>query len=516
MATVTLLSAGILGIDAFPIHVEVDIANGLPGWSTVGLPESAVRESKDRVIAAIHNCGYEFPFRRITLNLAPADVKKQGTAYDLPVALGLLAAAEVIDPKGLEGYILMGELSLHGRLRPIRGALAVALLAKEKGWKGVILPEENAPEAALLGGIEARSARDLPAVIEFLKGEKDLPLAQAKPAYDSENKAPPDISEVKGQNYAKRALEIAAAGFHPTMMVGPPGSGKSLLASTLPSILTELSFEESLVTSRIHALCQEKALDGGLMKRRPFRSPHHSVSEAGLIGGGSWPRPGEVSLAHHGVLFLDELPEFRRPALETLRQPLENHSVTIVRARQRLCFPARFLLVAAMNPCPCGHFNNSGNRCLCPGPIVQRYQSRISGPLLDRFDLKVEVPPLNFQELSESRPGESGATVRDRVRKAQERQIDRLRPAGLFSNSQMSGKELKRFCALNADALRLLEKAVEKWELSARAYHRILKVSRTIADLEGKEEISLIHVSEAIAYRCHGSKEAQTPQAMAL
>lgn len=516
MATVTLLSAGILGIDAFPIHVEIDIANGLPGWSTVGLPESAVRESKDRVIAAIHNCGYEFPFRRITLNLAPANVKKQGTAYDLPIALGLLAAAEVLDPKGLEGYILMGELSLHGKLRPVRGALAVALLAKQRGWKGVILPEENAPEAALLEGLEVRGASDLPAVIEFLRGDKDLPLARASTVGDHGESASPDISDVKGQGYAKRALEIAAAGFHPTLMVGPPGSGKSLLASTLPSILTELSFDESLVTSRIHALVQEKALEGGLMKRRPFRSPHHSVSEAGLIGGGSWPRPGEVSLAHHGVLFLDELPEFRRPALETLRQPLENHAVTIVRAQQRLCFPARFLLVAAMNPCPCGQFNNSDQRCVCSQTAIQRYQSRISGPLLDRFDLKIEVPPLKFQELSETLPGESGATVRDRVRMAQERQNQRLRPAGLFSNSQMGGKELKRYCGLNAAALRLLEKAVEKWKLSARAYHRILKVSRTIADLEGKEEITAAHVSEAIAYRCNGSQEAQTPQAMAL
>ncbi|HKX12791.1 MAG TPA: YifB family Mg chelatase-like AAA ATPase, partial [bacterium] len=399
MATVTLLSAGILGIDAFPIHVEIDISNGLPGWSTVGLPESTVRESKDRVIAAIHNCGYEFPFRRITLNLAPADVKKQGTAYDLPIALGLLAASEVIDPKALDGYVLMGELSLHGRLRPVRGALAVALLAKQKGWKGLILPRESAPEAALIEGLDVRSAVDLPAVVEFLQDQKDLPLARAEPVLEAENSAWPDFSEVKGQAYAKRALEIAAAGFHPTMMVGPPGSGKSLLASTLPSILTELSFEESLVTSRIHAVCQDKALDGGLMKRRPFRSPHHSVSEAGLIGGGSWPRPGEASLAHHGVLFLDELPEFRRPALETLRQPLETHSVTIVRARQRLTFPARFLLVAAMNPCPCGQFGQPSGRCLCPDFLIQRYQSRISGPLLDRFDLKVEVPPLAFNEL---------------------------------------------------------------------------------------------------------------------
>ncbi|HKY62562.1 MAG TPA: YifB family Mg chelatase-like AAA ATPase, partial [bacterium] len=396
------------------------------------------------------------------------------------------------------------------------GALAVALLAKQQGWKGLILPGENAPEAALIEGLDVRSSADLPAVVEFLQGQKDLPVTIAAPHSPTDSSTSPDFSEVKGQAYAKRALEIAAAGFHPALMVGPPGSGKSLLASTLPSILTELSFEESLVTSRIHALCQDKPIEGGLMRSRPFRNPHHSVSEAGLIGGGSWPRPGEVSLAHHGVLFLDELPEFRRPSLETLRQPLENHAVTIVRARQRMTFPARFLLVAAMNPCPCGKFGQAKDRCFCPSVAIQRYQSRISGPLLDRFDLKVEVPPLDFQELAATEPAESGARVRARVAQAQERQRRRLGPLGLLANSQMRNQELRRFCDLKGEALRLLERAVEKWELSARAYHRILKVSRTIADLEGVEEISAAHVGEAVAYRCPEDNRGQIPQARAL
>lgn len=502
MPIATLLSAGLQGIDATPIHVEVDITRGLPGWSTVGLPESAVRESKERVISSIHNCGYQFPFRRITLNLAPADVKKSGTAFDLPIAIGLLAAAEILPLESLAGYGFLGELSLDGGLRPIRGALSAAALAKESGWHGLILPLENLHEASLIGDIAALGARNLPEVVEFLKGRGPLPLAKdIPPPPIPRPQAMPDLAEVKGQGHAKRALEVAAAGFHNVMMVGPPGTGKTLLASCLPSILPKLSPEESLTTTKIYSLVGRLNLDSGLVAQRPFRAPHHTISEAGLIGGGSIPRPGEVSLAHHGVLFLDEIGEFKRHVLEALRQPLESHTVTISRARHSLSYPARFLLAAAMNPCPCGNLDNPRAPCVCPPAAVLRYQSKISGPLLDRFDLRLTVPALNFEELKSATPGESSREIRERVDQAQARQRRRLAETGLMFNSQMGPKELRTYCKLKAETESLLKIAVEKWGWSARAYHRVLKVARTIADLAESEEIETIHLSEAMAYR---------------
>lgn len=502
MPIATLLSAGLQGIDATPIYVEIDITRGLPGWSTVGLPESAVRESKERVISSIHNCGYQFPFRRITLNLAPADVKKTGTAFDLPIAIGLLAAAEMIPLESLRGYAFLGELSLDGSLRPIRGALSAAALVKEQGWRGLILPCDNLQEAGLMSQTPIFGARRLPDVVEFLMGKGELLRPdQLPPICKVPERNAPDFSEVKGQGQAKRALEIAAAGFHNVMMVGPPGTGKSLLASCLPSILPPMSFEESLVTTKIYSLVGRLNPGAGMVSQRPFRAPHHGISDAGLIGGGNIPRPGEVSLAHNGVLFLDEIGEFKRHVLESLRQPLESRLVTISRARHSLSYPAGFLLAAAMNPCPCGHLGNPLIACVCSPGAIQRYQSKISGPLLDRFDLRLTVPSLPFDELKSRQLGETSAVIRERVVAAQNRQGQRLKEKGLRFNSQMAGADIRNHCRLGPEAESLLKLGMEKWAWSARAYHRILKVARTIADLDGTEEIEISHLSEAMAYR---------------
>lgn len=503
MPVVSLLSAGLLGIDAYPIHVEVDVGLGMPRWSTVGLPESAVREAKDRVISAIHNCGYDFPFHRITLNLAPADVKKQGTALDLPIALGLLSAAELVPKTRLKDYLFLGELSLQGGLRPVKGTLAIAILAREQGLKGVVVPIENAFEARPITGVEILGATDLPSVVEFLIEQKKLPLAQELPLPlpSAGNDFGIDFNDVQGQNYAKRALEIAAAGFHHFLLIGPPGTGKSMLASRLPTILPPLNFEESLTTTKIYSLLGMIPPGISRMEYRPFRSPHHTISDAGLIGGGKIPRPGEVSLAHNGVLFLDEFPEFKRNALEALRQPLENHQVTITRSQQSLTYPSRFLLAAAMNACPCGQLGHPTRPCFCQSHLVRRYRERISGPLLDRIDLQIEVPPLALSRFQEGREEESSLQVRGRVAEAHARQIRRLQPLGLQFNSQMGPKEIRKFCRLDSEAEAILEKAEEKWGFSTRVFHRILKVARTIGDLEGKEKIEPSHIGEAIAYR---------------
>jgi magnesium chelatase family protein len=498
----TLLSAGLMGVDAYPIHVEVDITRGFPAWSTVGLAESAVKESKERVLSAIANCGYNIDYQRITLNLAPADIKKSGTAYDLPIAVGLLAAGDLLPRKEFKDYLLLGELSLNGKLRPIRGALSVAILAKQMGLKGTILPFENVWEANLIPDIEILGAPDLPAVVEFLLGQGPLSTAHdlPKPNRQSQER-PPDFCEVKGQAYAKRALEVAAAGFHNVLLVGPPGTGKSMLASRLPSILPQMSFEESLSTTKIYSLMGLLKTGEAVIQNRPFRTPHHTISDAGLIGGGTQPRPGEVSLAHNGVLFLDELTEFKKHVLESLRQPLEAQSVTIARAMQSLTYPARFLLAAAMNPCPCGHFGNPQVTCLCSGPLIQRYQSKISGPLLDRIDLQIDVPPLSFSELSEKDMGEPSDKIRERVQLARERQLSRFKGTMFCSNSQMGPREIRQYCELDPEGEKLLELAIKKWGLSARAFNRILKVARTIADFEGSDKLRNSHLSEAIGYR---------------
>jgi magnesium chelatase family protein len=497
-----IYSAGLIGIDAYLIDVELHISLGLPTWNTVGLPESAVKESKDRVISAVHTCEYEFPYRKITINLAPADIKKEGTAYDLPIAIGLLSAAGLLPQEVARSYLIVGELSLTGKVRKIRGALSIALLARDLNMKGVIVPAENYGEASVVEGIEVLGAQNLPQVVEFLTLGTPIPIPEIKrkkqKAKESESL---NLAEVRGQAYAKRALEIAAAGFHNVLLQGPPGTGKTMLASRLASILPEMSFEESLTTTKIYSLMGLTSKDTSLVKQRPFRSPHHTISDAGLIGGGSHPKPGEVSLAHNGVLFLDELTEFHRNVLESLRQPLESGKVTIARASQSITYPARFLLAAAMNPCPCGHYGNPQGQCHCTVHQLRKYQTKISGPLLDRIDLRVEVPSVTYEELTASKNEEDSELVRMRVTASQQRQEARLKEHGLRFNSQMGPRRIKETCKLDESGQKILETAMKKWQLSARAFDRTLRVARTIADLKGEEVISSSSVTEAVQYR---------------
>ena len=499
------LSGAVLGIDAYLVTVEADVASGLPSFSTVGLPQGAVKEGKDRVVAAIQNSGYMVPPKRITVNLAPADIAKSGSAFDLPIAVGILAGTGQVAAEGaLQKFALMGELGLDGELRPIRGALSIAVAARDAGLSGVIVPEENVAEAGVVDGVEVRGARTLAEVLRFLDGAGSLPLAEvdrdalfrASSLYDS------DYAEVKGQDHAKRALEIAAAGAHNILCVGPPGSGKTMLARRLPTILPPLTLEEALETTKIHSVAGLLTPGQSLVAFRPFRSPHHTISDAGLIGGGSSPRPGEVSLAHHGVLFMDELPEFRRNVLEVLRQPLEDSEVTISRAAVSLTYPSRFMLAAAMNPCPCGYYGDGQRACSCSPQAVQRYLGKVSGPLLDRIDLHVEVPAVQYRDLSDTRPGESSAAIRERVSRAREVQRERFsgRP-DIHANAHMAAREIREFCRVGEGGDALLRTAITRLGLSARAYHRILKIARTISDLEGAAEIGTAHVSEAIQYR---------------
>ncbi|MCF6290752.1 MAG: YifB family Mg chelatase-like AAA ATPase [Desulfobacterales bacterium] len=499
-----ILSSAVIGVDGLLVEVEVDIAFGLPSFSTVGLPEGAVRESKDRVRAAIKNSGYEFPARRITVNLAPADVKKEGAGYDLPMALGILAAAGILTSDLLPQYGVIGELSLDGAVRPARGVLPMALAARDAGLTGILVPAANGPEAAVVDGIEVIGVENLAQALEFLAGT--TPLAAVKvdvmalfrkvAAHDL------DFNEVKGQEHAKRALEIAAAGGHNLMMKGPPGSGKTMLARRLPTILPDLSFEEALETTKIYSVMGLLPQQSPLTATRPFRAPHHTISDAGLIGGGQNPRPGEVSLAHNGVLFLDESPEFKKNVLEVLRQPLEDGMVTIARAANSLTFPANFLLVAAFNPCPCGYLGDPKHNCTCTPPQVQRYKNRLSGPFLDRIDLHVEVPAVRFQEMTEGRSGESSAVVKERVDRARQIQGQRFkRRKKIYCNGQMGPRDIKKYCGLDRTGLQLIENAMEKLGLSARSYHRVLKISRTIADLAGSKEITAAHVAEAVQFR---------------
>jgi magnesium chelatase family protein len=496
-------SGSLIGIDAFPVEVEIDVYPGLPSVAVVGLPDSAVKESSARVKSAIVNSGYPFPARRITVNLAPAGLRKEGAGFDLPIALGILSALDLLRSEKTQDYIAVGELALDGRVKPVRGALSLALAARDLGFKGLILPEANAAEAAVVEGIDVLGVSSLLTTTGFLMGR--VPLKPAKPEIDPASnwfgRYPIDFQEIKGQEYAKRAVEVAAAGGHNVLMIGPPGSGKTMISQRIPTILPEPVFEEALETTKVYSAAGLLGQNGSVMTVRPFRSPHHTVSDAGLIGGGVIPRPGEVSLAHNGVLFLDELPEFRKNVLEVLRQPLEDGKVTISRAQLSVTFPARFMLIAAMNPCPCGYRGDPKHQCKCPGVAVQRYWSRISGPLLDRIDIHVDVPGVEWKDLTTKADGEPSATIRTRINAARQIQLDRFKGKKIYSNAQMGNRELKKFCALSAQSMNVLEKAVDVLGLSARAYHRILKIARTIADLGGEEQIASSHVAEAIQYR---------------
>jgi magnesium chelatase family protein len=500
------LSGAVLGIDAYLVTVEADVASGLPAFYTVGLPQGAVREGRERVIAAVQNSGYLIPPKRVTVNLAPADITKSGSGFDLPIALGILAGTgQMHSVDRLEKYLLLGELALDGGLRKIRGALSIAITARAAGLAGIVVPEENVAEAAVVEGLEVRGASTLTEVIRFMEGSADLPLARvdrealfqtAVSEYDA------DFADVKGQEHVKRALEVAAAGAHNVLMVGPPGSGKTMLAQRLPGILPPLTFEEALETTKIHSVAGLITSGKSLIIGRPFRNPHTTISDAGLIGGGSNPKPGEVSLAHNGVLFLDELAEFRRNVLEVMRQPLEDSRVTLSRAAVSLTYPSRFMLVAAMNPCPCGYHGDRQRRCTCSPLAVQKYLGRVSGPLLDRIDLHVEVPAVRFRDLSDTRAGEPSAAIRERVARA--REIQRARYAGradIHANAHMAPRDITAFCTVNEGSDALLRTAISRLGLSARAYHRIIKIARTIADLEGGGDITTAHISEAVQYR---------------
>jgi len=498
-----VLSCATIGIEAYIVEVEVDIALGLPTFSTVGLPDAAVKESKDRVKAAIVNTGFEFPVRRITVNLAPADIKKEGPIFDLPIAIGIIAAQGLIDEGILKNYIILGELSLDGSIRPIKGALPMAVAARDSGKKGIILPKENCEEAAVVQEIRVYPVSSLPEAVEFLNGRleissKKIDLAKT---FESHSRYKIDFTDVKGQEHAKRALEVAASGGHNIIMIGSPGSGKTMLAKRLPTILPDMTFEEAIETTKIHSVAGLLEKNQAMVATRPFRSPHHTISDAGLIGGGAIPMPGEVSLSHNGVLFLDELPEFRRNVLEVMRQPLEDGKVTISRASASLTFPARFMLAAAMNPCPCGFKYDPKKECTCTPGQIHKYLAKISGPLLDRIDIHLEVPALKYKELSADSAGEPSKVIRKRVNRARKIQQERFKGDGIFCNAHMSPKQIKKYCLIDEAGQKLLETAINKFTLSARAYDRILKVSRTIADLEGTPNIRPEHISEAIQYR---------------
>ena len=501
---VKVYGAALQGIDATIVTIEVNSSRGIK-FFLVGLPDSAVKESHERIHAALQVNGYKYPSCQIIVNMAPADIRKEGSSYDLPLAIGILAATQVVSEEKLSRYLIIGELSLDGSLQPIKGALPIAVEAQAKGFEGVILPKQNAREAAVVDQIKVYGVENLKEVVEFFNNERELTPTEVNTKeefYQHQSNFPYDFSDVKGQESVKRALEVAACGGHNLIMIGAPGSGKSMMAKRLPTILPPLSLAESLETTKIHSVAGKLGKNTSLIATRPFRSPHHTISQVAMVGGGSNPQPGEISLAHNGILYLDELPEFSRNVLEVLRQPLEDRHITVSRAKYSLDYPASFMLIASMNPCPCGYYNHPTHPCVCSQGQVQRYLNRISGPLLDRIDIQIEIVPVPFEKLSESRCGESSATIRERVIKARSIQADRFANyKGIYCNAQMESKLIHKFAQPDEAGLRILKNAMNRLNLSARAYDRILKVSRTIADMDESEQIKSVHLAEAINYR---------------